>query len=353
MSYYIRNGNTFRVTSENSLDIHNQLPVGNYVVKMDKNENFFLEEVDSFTLPTKMYGLTTKHTLRVLNTYQDRTQSTGIMLNGEKGSGKTLLAKSISIEAAKTGIPTIIINAPWRGDEFNTFIQNINQECVILFDEFEKIYDQDDQDEILTLLDGVYPSKKLFIVTCNDGHRINSHMKNRPGRIYYLLDFVGLEQEFIMEYCQDNLKPEYQEYGQTITNISILFGAFNFDMLKAMVEEINRYGETPQEALKMLNVKMEYDKGSKYNTELVVDGLKVISHDYSEGYAGNPLSTSGIGIDYDMDPDNEDLDYETITFNTNDLTKVDSEEGIFVFTKGTAVFTLTKTKTKPFDYFAF
>ena len=63
-----------------------------------------------------------------------------VLLAGEKGSGKTLLTKYISMEVAKQGIPTIVINQALHGERFNTFIQAIEQPCVILFDEFEKIY---------------------------------------------------------------------------------------------------------------------------------------------------------------------------------------------------------------------
>jgi hypothetical protein len=31
MSYFLKNGNTFKVADEASLDIHNLLPAGNYV----------------------------------------------------------------------------------------------------------------------------------------------------------------------------------------------------------------------------------------------------------------------------------------------------------------------------------
>ena len=51
---------------------------------------------------------------------------------------------------AAQDVPTIVINAPWKGDKFNTFIQAIEQPCAILFDEFEKVYDRDDQEKILT-----------------------------------------------------------------------------------------------------------------------------------------------------------------------------------------------------------
>jgi len=294
MTYYLKQGNTFRPTDEMNMDFRDKLPVGNYVIKEDMFGNLFFEIVDSFTFPSKRYGDNPRWTERILSTFLTRSSGTGIMLTGEKGSGKSLLAKTISMEGANRGIPTIIINAPWHGDRFNMFIQSIEQPCIILFDEFEKVYDQDQQEGMLTLLDGVFPTQKLFVFTCNDKWRVDVHMRNRPGRIFYVLDFKGLEQAFIEEYCQDNLNDK--SHIPTICKISMLFHQFNFDMLKALVEEMNRYNESPTEALAMLNVRPEFDDGKvKYDVVLLRDEVPMILHNTE--WQGNPLTTT-VGVHY-------------------------------------------------------
>jgi hypothetical protein len=351
MSYYIRNGNTFRVAATAAMDIQDKLPVGNYTIKMDQYENFYLEMIDSFNSPPKLYGDTIDNTKRIITTYLSRTASTGVMLTGEKGSGKTLLAKNIAISASSLNIPTIVINAPWRGDKFNTFIQSIDQECVILFDEFEKVYDSDQQEEVLTLLDGVYPSKKLFIVTCNDKYRVDKHMRNRPGRIYYMLDFEGLAVEFIREYCQENL--HNKEHIDNICTISSIFSAFNFDMLKALVEEMNRYNETPQDALRMLNVKQEFDDGGKFDVELKYMGKVITNHSRKDGWEGNPLNPKGFWIGYDnaeSGVSEEVAEWEDIKFEPKHLIKVDVPNGSFIFGGDGFTITLTRKKQQYFSY---
>jgi hypothetical protein len=250
---------------------------------------------------------------------------------------------------AKQGIPTIVINASWHGDKFNSFIQTITQPCAILFDEFEKTYDRDEQEAILTLLDGVFPSKKLFMLTTNDKYRVDFHMRNRPGRIFYMLDFKGLDSEFIREYCQDNLKNK--GHIEKIVSIASLFAEFNFDMLKALVEEMNRYDETPQEALRMLNAKPEFDGGSKYSVEVIHNGEVVKGDVRPSVFDGNPLQPKGVEISFDVDPDG-DTDWEYMEFNANALVSVDAPAGKFIFEdKGTRLI-LTKVKNKSYDYFA-
>ena len=205
MTHFLRQGNCYRVAPQNAIDLRPSLPVGTYTIKKDM-QGLFLEQIDDFTMPAKMYGNVVSQSGRILNTFEQRPATTGILLVGEKGSGKSLLAKNLCIEAARRNYPTIVVNAPFVGEEFNQLLQLIEQPCIILFDEFEKTYrDNNDQEAILTLLDGIYSSKKLFIFTSNDKYRINEHMRNRPGRIFYMLEYEGLTKEFIEEYCNDVL----------------------------------------------------------------------------------------------------------------------------------------------------
>jgi hypothetical protein len=348
MSYFLKSGNSFRVSTKEALDLHETLPVGNYTVKFNEMGNFFyLEKIEDFTSPSRIYGNCVKHTSRIVNTFMSRPATTGVMLTGEKGSGKTLLSKNVSIELAKQDIPTIVINTSYHGDTFNQFLQSIDQPCVILFDEFEKVYNSEDQEAILTLLDGVFPSKKLFMLTCNNKWRVDQHMRNRPGRIFYMIDFKGLDSGFITEYCEENL--EAKEHISTIVSIASLFSQFNFDMLKALVEEMNRYGDTPQEALELLNAKPEFDSGSKFNIEVVHDGKEIKEH--TDEFEGNPLKAGGIEIGFDTDPDSDDADYTYKVFSAETLVKLDAEKGVFVFEdKGTRV-TLTRVVERTFSYY--
>jgi hypothetical protein len=358
MTYFLKSGTRFNVSTKAALDLHEQLPPGNYTVKFDKMANcFYLEQIENFEIKGKVYGDTRRNADRILATFNDRTASTGVMLNGEKGSGKTLLAKMLAVNAAEEGVPTIVINAPWCGEEFNGFMQMIEQPTVILFDEFEKVYDNDDQEKMLTLLDGVYPSKKLFVLTCNDKWRVNGHMRNRPGRIFYMMDFKGLEQDFIIEYCEDNLKAK--EHIQAICRIATLFDQFNFDMLKALIEEMNRYNETPQEAMKMLNARPEFSSEARYKITLQPKGLD-ISDDKLESneWQGNPL-INRISLDYkviekDEVTGDEDWNWESCRFTNEDLKQIDANTGKFVFINelGDRA-TLSKVKEKSFHYDAF
>lgn len=351
MSYFIKNGNTFRVADKTSLDIQESLPAGNYIVKQDQFGNFFLETVDSFEFKGKKYGDNDRNRDRIFSTFIDRTASTGVMLTGEKGSGKTLLAKSLAIKCADEGIPTILINQPWRGEAFNSLLQDIQQPCMVLFDEFEKVYDSDEQEEMLTLLDGVFPSKKLFVLTCNDKWRVNQHMRNRPGRIFYMLEFKGLDEDFIAEYCQDNLVNKMHTDG--VLTVAGLFGEFNFDMLKALVEEMNRYNETAQEAMRMLNTKPEFGDGGSYNVTLVPVGRAPLNgNELEDGeWEGNPLThRRGWHFGYDPDPENDEEKWYRMQFTYQDLKKVEGKDGKFVYVNSAGDTLILTRKKERYNY---
>lgn len=350
MSHFLKNGNTFRIANEAAMDIHKKLPAGNYVVKMTPQEELYLEQIENFARPSKVYGNCLKNTDRILRTFMSRESSTGVMLTGEKGSGKTLLAKNLSLTAAeRDGIPTIVINQPWRGDAFNALIQNINQPAIVLFDEFEKVYDREQQEEMLTLLDGVFPTQKLFVLTCNDKWRVDQHMRNRPGRIFYMIDFVGLDTAFIEEYCNDNL--ENKTHIETICKVAQMFDQFNFDMLKALVEDMNRYNESPQEVLEILNAKPEFDNGAEFEVKVEVNGSVI--EDADTAWQGNPLGPKGVHIDWDENPDDEDAGWVGFRFTQEHLQHIDIKNGKFVFSNPTTTVTLTKKKEEKYNYYAF
>lgn len=350
MTHYFKDGNTYRVSAQDAVDIRDHLPVGNYIIKEDMFKNLFLEQVDSFELPSKLYGNTNNYAQRILHTYQDRSNSTGVMLSGEKGSGKTLLSKTVSTQAAAVGYPTIIVNDPYCDDRFSKLMQNIVQPCVVLFDEFEKVYDNEEQEKILTLFDGVFSTKKLFILTCNDKYKVNTHMRNRPGRIFYAIDFAGLEEQFIREYCQDCLVDT--THIDKICMYSKMFSDFNFDMLKALVEDMNRYDEPPEKVLQLLNAKPENDSSRvTYTIKLSSAKFEITDLD-SKVLTSNPLNTPfHVGYYYYRDADDDDTTYSSTRFSNEHIVSLDPKTGEYQLINDDGfTCTLIRQQNKNWDY---
>ena len=288
---YSKDGLSFWPTKEENMQLTKLLPAGNYVIRNHPMRGLYFEQIPAFEMPRKLYGDTTRVASRIIRTFLDRPATTGVLLSGEKGSGKTLLAKRLAADCAALDIPCITVSQSFTGEAFNSLLQGVEQPCMLFFDEFEKVYSEDEaQQQLLTLMDGVFTSKKLFVLTVNDQYKVNQHMKNRPGRLFYALNYEGLTDEFIQEYCADNLNNSAQAEG--VRQVASMFQRFNFDMLKAMIEEMNRYDETAQQVIKLLNTKpSDGESTTVYDMTVTRNGLPVTDMSFAPmEVQGNPLA---------------------------------------------------------------
>ena len=219
---------------------YNEIPVGVYKISMSK-QGFYLEYVMSeFVFDYKIYGLQEDFINHVIKTYNEvQTGNLGILLNGTKGTGKTVAAKMI---ANRLHLPVIIVQN--MGQEMNLQMMNylsteINFDCVFFFDEYEKTFDKDTT--ILSFMDGVYnsESRKVFLLTTNT-LSIDRNLIGRPSRILYLKKFGNLEIEAASEFLDDTLNNK--EYKQEVLEFINLLSISTIDILKSVVKEINIHG---------------------------------------------------------------------------------------------------------------
>jgi hypothetical protein len=262
MTKYVKNGNEVRVIPDGQVDIEDRLPAGLYAVNEDRN-GLYLTKTEMFKLPEKVFGDVVRLSERIIATFKDRKRSTGVLLSGVKGSGKTLLMKYTAVELEGQGFPVLVVNDLFDPSDLAELLRSIDDECAILFDEFEKNYGcDDDQESLLTLFDGTIETKKLYMLTCNDLRDINYLFLNRPGRVYYHIEHTRLSDDVIEEFCE--LKLNNRSHLQSILKIAALMEDFSFDILDALVEEVNRYGIPPAEALSFMNIRPSSDE-EKFN----------------------------------------------------------------------------------------
>lgn len=265
MSQYIKDDNIVRVSGSSTLTISKQLPCGTYLLELDpQTRQYFLQQIEDFRPANKIYGDHQAITSRIINTFMSRqNKNLGVLLSGVKGSGKTLTTKMISKELAeKYGYATIIINRGYDTSSMAAFLHSIDVPCMVIFDEFDKVYSYREseaasQSGLLDILDGVFESRKLFVMSCNDIHYLNPYFFSRPGRIFYHYRYSGLNEDIVSQYCDDNLR--YPQWKGEVLQLSTFVKDMTFDILQAVVEETNRYNESPRSFMEQLNISYSID----------------------------------------------------------------------------------------------
>ncbi len=249
---WIKQENELSFTASN-IEALSEIPKGNWLLKYNQIKGFFLERTPEFKFPKKIYGDSEKIAARYLNTFSNQNNNLGVLLTGLKGTGKSVTAK---LTCGKSNLPVILITEPFTGDGFKSFLSNISQEAVIFIDEFEKVYFNEElQNSFLSILDGIFEGKKMFIFTSNEKNKINHYMINRPGRVHYLKEYDALDSSIINDVINDNLKNKANTEG--LLEVLNILSNVTMDMLISLIKEMNLYDEQARESIRFLNLRPE------------------------------------------------------------------------------------------------
>lgn len=251
-------GNTYDVYN-GTLNTYDMLPTQTYYVRFQEFKGFYLEKRNNIEIgEDKIYGVHTEKVQKVLNAFSKFTRNLGVILSGDKGIGKSLFARCLSVSAAQMDIPTIIVDQYIPG--IDSYIEKIEQEVLVLFDEFEKTFSkEEEQTSLLSLFDGYSTGKKLFVITCNDYRRLNQFLINRPGRFHYHIQFKYPTTDEIREYLRDKVEPQYHNEIDGIVRFAQRSGNINYDCLRAIAFELNM-GVCCNDALSDINIIKTDDK---------------------------------------------------------------------------------------------
>ena len=253
----VHSGDTFQIYS-NALKTYEKLPLGTYDVCFHKMMGFYLtSHPDLVVNEEKIYGSTPAKVEKVLRGFQAVDRNFGVILSGRKGIGKSLFARQLAVRAKDYNLPLIIVSCYYPG--IADFLSSIDQEVIVLFDEFEKTFaDQEHvnpQEEMLPLFDGIDNGKKLFIITCNEVHKLNSYLINRPGRFHYHFVLGNPTPDEIKDYMTDKLNPEYHHLIKKLIGFSMNVD-LTYDVLRAIAFELNM-GYSFEDTLMDLNISKE------------------------------------------------------------------------------------------------
>lgn len=250
--------NTYDIFDD-TMQVYNELPAQSYVVRFSERRGFFLEKYNDMDVKEpKVYGVHEEKVNKVLNMFDRQDRNLGVILSGDKGIGKSLFAKMLANAAIQKGIPMIVVDRYVPG--LASYIEDIEQEVMVLFDEFDKTFGEvksregeaSPQTNLLSLFDGLSSGKKLFVVTCNELRKLNEYLINRPGRFHYHFRFEYPSANEIRAYLEDKLEVEYYSEIDNVVSFANKI-SLNYDCLRAIATELNT-GLTFSEAIKDLNI---------------------------------------------------------------------------------------------------
>lgn len=272
-----------------------KLPQGVYEVGFTVQGDPVLTRIrPEFEFPFKVYGTHETIVSRVLTKWKlNGSGNLGVLFNGLKGSGKSVTMQVVANKFIDAGLPVILIKKPLALDKV---LESVKQDCVVVFDEFEKTHsDDDDQKELLSTLDGLSRSvhRRCFLFTTNRT-TIDTNFLNRPGRIHYKFEFNNLDPDVIEALIDDLIPKENESLKEEVRAFIKTRESCSMDVIKSAITEALQFNESPMEFESFFNSSREVIHG--YSLEIVdaVTGEKVVSK-------------SSIEVDSDSDVSAEQL----------------------------------------------
>ena len=217
-----------------------------------------LFENGDFNLPVNIYETEKDKKFRriVLKGFEKSDKTMGVLLHGEKGTGKSIQAKLI---AKESNLPIINIPSDISKDALIAFFKAFDTPVCVIFDEFDKYFDTR---SLLPLLDGIEKTAKMLcIFTCNDINSVSEYLLDRCSRIRYTREFTFEDnQEFIPEIIKEfsliDKETELTDYCKesiacpTVDNVRAFISEY-----KTQCEEYP--DSTPSDVAEFLNITLK------------------------------------------------------------------------------------------------
>lgn len=253
------------------------------IYEQPQTKRLGLEKIDdTFRFDFKIYNLDCEDIMsKIIKTwtsdlFRESNKNLGVIFNGIKGTGKTIAAKQL---CNRIGLPVIVISKPVDG--MLEFIQSLHFESIILIDEAEKTF-REEQEVLLKMIDGVYNDmRKLYILTTNK-LSIDENLLGRPGRIRYIKEFSNLSAKAVNDVIDDNLNDI--SLKDDVLKVVDSLEISTIDILKAIIDECNIMGSVPSDST--LNIPK-----AKYKIQIIsFDNLELKFHRELQDYIINHLA---------------------------------------------------------------
>lgn len=241
-----RHDNTYLPSSDSAAT--KLLPPGIYNFQAMPDRWWLERTASRFVFPYKIYGSQDAIIDRIKHAWATLPGNIGVLLNGLKGTGKTITAQQIVNWAIDEGM--VVLNAQ-RPVPLAMIMDKVEQPMLILYDEFEKTHDekqhQGAQQQMLSAMDGLSRGlhRRLFVFTTNT-RAVNENFIDRPSRIRYHWEFGRMAIDVIEALLDDLLDFELVHLRSEVISYLNSREVLTFDVAKAVIMECNAFRQGPE-----------------------------------------------------------------------------------------------------------
>lgn len=251
---------------------------------------------DNFEFPFKVYSACDHIINRIITFWTANNATLGVLLNGLRGAGKSMTAQLLANTLIKDrDLPVLVVKDPVP---LQAIFDAVQQDIVVIFDEFEKTHNKEAQQDLLSTIDGMSRSKhnRLIIFTTNTT-TIDENFKDRPSRIHYQFEFQRVADEIVEGLIDDSLPVDLHHFKGEIFDFLHSRQICTIDIVKAVIAEVRTFRESPLQFEEMLNISKGEPPSYTINVINPKDGtfLNTYSHFFKmdSGYAQNSSLLSG------------------------------------------------------------
>lgn len=235
---------------------------------------WWLERTSSrFEFPFKVYNAGAEIVDRIVRFWKGNKGNLGILMNGTRGAGKTMQTQILGNRMIdEEEIPILVVRHPVP---LQIIFDAVQQDMMVIFDEFEKTHEDKQQQQLLSTIDGMSRSahRRLIVFTTNST-KINENFRDRPSRIHYRFEFTRVADEIIDGLVDDSLPQDLMHLKPDIFEFLNSRKICTIDIVKAVIAETTTFRESPLQFEDLLNVA----KGEppSYTVEILnKDGLAI------------------------------------------------------------------------------
>jgi hypothetical protein len=169
----------------------------------------------------------------------------GVMLNGVKGTGKTVTAKLLCNRlAAEYALPVLYLPEMHYG--FDELLASVKHDVIVMIDEIEKMIASYGNDQrILAMFDGVEngtaEQRRVFVMTSN-APTLPDGMYARPGRIRYYKSYAQISAAAIDALIAAELRDCAAHRAMVERYVNAL-PLRTVDVVRAVIDEVNTHGD--------------------------------------------------------------------------------------------------------------